>query len=122
MKRQYIEQLKKGITELALLYLIGEVPTYGYNIIKELEKRTTGYFKVKGGTIYPALQRLEMKRLVKSRYQQITERQGRRYYQITERGQQFLAERLAEWKDFSAVVSALMGMSSREEVIPPNVA
>ena len=122
MKRQYIEQLKKGITELALLYLIGEVPTYGYNIIKELEKRTTGYFKVKGGTIYPALQRLEMKRLIKSRRQQITERQGRKYYQITERGQQFLAKRLAEWKDFSAVVSALMGMSSREGFMPPKVA
>jgi PadR family transcriptional regulator PadR len=122
MKRQYIEQLKKGITELVLLYLIGEVPTYGYNIIKELEKRTTGYFKVKGGTIYPALQRLETKRLVKSRYQQITERQGRKYYQITEQGQQFLTKRLAEWKDFSAVVSALMGMSNREEFMPPKVA
>ena len=118
MKRQYNEQLKKGITELALLFLISEVPRYGYNIIKELEKRTTGYFKVKGGTIYPALQRLETKRLIKSRRRQTTERQARRYYQITEKGQQFLAERLVEWENFSAIVSQLLGMSSRSKAIP----
>jgi PadR family transcriptional regulator PadR len=118
MKRQYIEQLKKGITELALLYLISEVPRYGYNIIKELEKRTTGYFKLKGGTIYPALQRLETNGLVKSGHQQITELQTRRYYQITEKGEQFLAKRLAEWENFSTTVSRLVGTSSRGKTIP----
>ncbi|MCK4368481.1 MAG: helix-turn-helix transcriptional regulator [Dehalococcoidales bacterium] len=122
MKREYIEQLMKGITEPVLLYLINEVPTYGYNLIKELEKRTTGYFKLKGGTIYPALQRLETKGLVKSRRQRTTERQARKYYQITEKGQQFLANRLAEWKDFSMVVSMLMGISNTGKTVSPNTA
>ncbi len=110
MKRQYVEQLKKGITETALLYLINEVQTYGYNIIKELEKRTTGYLKLKGGTIYPALQRLEVKGLVESWRQLTTKRRSRRYYRITDEGREFLAKRLAEWQDFSRVVSALMGI------------
>jgi len=118
MKRQYNEQLKKGITELVLLFLISEVPRYGYNIIKELEKRTTGYFKVKGGTIYPALQKLETNGLVKSGRRQTTERQARRYYQITEKGQQFLAERLAEWESFSATVSRLVGASNPGRSMP----
>jgi len=122
MKRQYIEQLKKGITEIALLYLINEVQTYGYNIIKELEKRTTGYFKLKGGTIYPALQRLEIKGLVKSRRQQTTKRQSRKYYQITEKGKQFLASRLADWKDFSTAVSMLMGVSNTGKTVSPDTA
>ncbi len=112
MRRQYLEQLKKGMTEIALLYLINEVQTYGYSIIKELERRTTGYFKFKGGTIYPALRRLEIKGLIKSRWQQATERQSRKYYQITEPGKQFLADRLAEWKEFSSTLSMLMGLSS----------
>lgn len=109
MKRQYIEQLMKGVTESVLLYLLDEVPMYGYQIIKELEKRTTGYFKFKGGTIYPALQRLEMKGLIKGRWQQTTERQKRKYYQVTEKGHRFLVNRLAEWKEFSTAVSMLMG-------------
>ena len=106
---KYIRQLIKGVTEAILLYLISELQMYGYQIIKELEKRTTGYFKLKGGTIYPVLRRLEGKGLVKSRWQQITERQRRRYYEITDKGRQFLADRLAEWRDFSTAVSILMG-------------
>lgn len=111
MKRQYVEQLKKGITETALLYLINEVQTYGYSIIKELEKRTTGYLKLKGGTIYPALQRLEIKGLVESWRQRTTERRSRRYYKITDKGRQFLAKRLVEWQDFSTAISTLVGIA-----------
>jgi len=118
MKRQYIEQLVKGFTEPMMLYLINEMPMYGYQIIRELEKRTYGYFKPKGGTIYPVLQRLEMKGLVKSRWQQITERQARKYYQITEQGRQFLASRLAEWKEFSTAMSMLVGMTNTSKILP----
>ena len=108
---QYIQQLIKGVTEAILLYLINEIPMYGYQIIKELEKRTTGYFRLKGGTIYPVLQRLEGKGLIRGRWQQITERQRRKYYVITDKGRQLLTDRLAEWKDFSTAVSILMRMN-----------
>jgi len=117
MKRQYVEQLKKGITETALLYLINEVQTYGYSIIKELEKRTTGYLKLKGGTNYPALRRLEIKGLVKSWQQLTTERRSRRYYKITAKGRQFLARRLVEWQDFSQAVSTLMGVADSAKAV-----
>jgi PadR family transcriptional regulator PadR len=122
MKRQYVEQLKKGITETALLYLINEVQTYGYGIIKELEKRTTGYLKLKGGTIYPALQRLEIKGLVKSWQQRTTERRSRRYYKITDKGRQFLSKRLVEWQDFSLAVSTLMGVGDSAKAVSPDTA
>lgn len=122
MKRQYVEQLKKGVTETALLYLINEVQTYGYNIIKELEKRTAGYLKLKGGTIYPALQRLEIKGLVKSWQQRTTERRSRRYYKITDKGRQFLSKRLVEWQDFSLAVSTLMGISDSAKAASPDTA
>jgi len=105
---EYFQQLIKGVTEPILLYLINEIPMYGYQITKELKKRTAGYFKLKGGTIYPALQRLESKGLVTSRWQQITLHQRRKYYQITEKGQQFLVNRLADWKEFSTAVSMLL--------------
>ena len=119
---EYVEQLIKGVTEPLLLYLINEVPTYGYNIIKELEKRTTGYFKFKGGTIYPALRRLETRGLIKSKWQQTTKRQARKYYQITEKGRQFLANSLAGWKDFSTAVTMLMGMGDNAKAASPDAA
>lgn len=122
MKRNYIEQLKKGITETALLYLINEVPTYGYNIIKELEQRTTGYLKLTGGTIYPVLQRLELTGLVKSQWRRTTKFPARKYYRITDKGQQFLASRLTEWKDFSLAVSLLIGITANGKAVSPDKA
>ncbi len=122
MKRQYIEQLKKGLTETALLYLINEVQTYGYNLIKELERRTTGYFRFKGGTIYPALRRLELKGLIKSRWQRTAQRHSRKYYQITEQGRRLLADRLAEWRQFSSALSTLMGLSGTGKAASPDTA
>ncbi len=57
-------ELVKGNIEPLLLSLIGQQPMYGYQIIKELEKRSQGYFKFKEGTLYPVLHRLENAGLV----------------------------------------------------------
>ena len=55
----YGRELLKGNTDSLLLWLINYQPMYGYQIIKELEKRSNGYFQFKEGTLYPALHRLE---------------------------------------------------------------
>jgi PadR family transcriptional regulator PadR len=104
----YSRELLKGTTDPLLLYLINCGPTYGYQIIKELEKRSNGYFQFKEGTLYPALHRLERSKLIKGRWQRLPNGQERRYYHITRSGQQALAKRLAVWRDFSAAVQSIM--------------
>jgi PadR family transcriptional regulator PadR len=110
----YIQQLLKGLIDPILLSVINELPTYGYQIVKELEQKTEGYLRLKAGTVYPALIRLEKKGLLTSRWEQTTERQGRRYYQITEKGRQFLASRSDDWHDFCAVMNQLVPMPSTD--------
>jgi PadR family transcriptional regulator PadR len=75
--------------------------------VKELEKRSNGYFRFKEGTLYPALHRLERERLIEGKWQILPNGQQRRYYYITEKGQQVLAARLATWQDFSMAVQAV---------------
>lgn len=104
----YVQQLLKGLIDPIILSIIDRLPMYGYQIVKELERITGGYLKLKSGTIYPSLLRLEKNGLVVSRWKQVTEGRGRRYYQITEKGRQFLASRSVEWQDFCAVISRLM--------------
>lgn len=104
----YERELLKGNTDSLLLYLINCQPTYGYQIIKELEKRSSGYFQLKEGTLYPALHRLEKDKLVKGKWQKLPNGQERRYYYITRKGQQVLAKRLAAWQDFSTAVKAII--------------
>ncbi|MCD6568479.1 MAG: helix-turn-helix transcriptional regulator [Dehalococcoidia bacterium] len=101
-------ELLKGNTDSLLLSLISYQPMYGYQIIKELERRSNGYFRFREGTLYPALHRLERDELVRGEWQLLPNGQQRRYYSITPSGQEALAKRLTIWQDFSSAVKAII--------------
>lgn len=64
----YIPRGKRiGAVSMWLLLLLWARPTYGYEIIRELEKRFSGFWKPTTGTIYPALEKLEKEGLLTSR-------------------------------------------------------
>ena len=90
---------------LALLH--GE-PMYGYQIVKEVNQRSSGYFAFKEGTLYPALHRLERARLIEGRWEDTPNGVRRRYYFITERGKQELSDRQKEWRRFSRAMNSVM--------------
>ena len=104
----YERELLKGSTDSLLLRLISHQPMYGYQIIKELEKRSNGYFQFKEGTLYPALHRLEKAGFIQGKWQRLPGGQERRYYYITPKGEKALAERLVAWQDFSTAVALIM--------------
>lgn len=104
----YGRELLKGSTDAILLSLINQTPMYGYQIIKELEKRSNGYFQFKEGTLYPALHRLEKAGLIQGKWQTLPTGQERRYYFITEKGKQVLTEKLTTWRNFSEAVNAII--------------
>jgi len=108
MAQAYAQELLRGIVEPLLLSLIGELPMYGYQIIKELEKRSQGYLKVKESTIYSALRRLERQGLVLSSWQQVARSQKRRCYKLTEKGRQILSEKLTGWQEFYRAISNIV--------------
>jgi PadR family transcriptional regulator PadR len=99
MAKSYVRLLLRGVVEPLLLFIIGELPIHGYEIARELERRSEGYFDLTTSTLYSALRRLEHRGLVLSSWQQIS-RQKRRCYQLTEKGRQILAEELAQWEQF----------------------
>ena len=73
---------------------------YGYQIIKELEARSQGYFKFKEGTLYPALHRLENSGLMEGKWQVLANGQQRKYYHLTEKGLASLAEKKSHWNEY----------------------
>lgn len=108
----YRRELLKGSTDTLLLSLLKNQPMYGYQIIKELDKRSHGYFRFKEGTLYPALHRLEASGLVRGRWEQLPTGQERRYYHLTEKGLQLLEEKLAEWQIFSTAMGLITQLST----------
>jgi PadR family transcriptional regulator PadR len=103
---KYEADLLRGNTECLLLFLIMEEQyTYGYKLIKEIEKRSEGYFQFKEGTVYPALHRLENEGLIQGEWQKPQNGQEKRYYRITEKGKQVLREKLAAWQGFTTALN-----------------
>lgn len=102
----YHPDLLRGSTDILLLSLIDEMgSTYGYEMIKEIEKRSRGFFHCKEGTIYPALRKMENDGLTRGGWVELPNGQRRRYYKITAKGQEALAKKIAIWWDFTAAVN-----------------
>lgn len=90
----------KGSSGSLLLCLLEHQPMYGYQIAKELEARSQGYFIFKEGTLYPALHRLEKASLITGKWQILPNGRQRRYYYITAKGLSKLAVEKIRWRDF----------------------
>ena len=93
--------MRTGSTGVMILRLLADEPMYGYQMVKELQARSEGYFEMEQGTLYPALHRLERDNLVRSEWQIVGEGPPRKYYHITDAGQDALRESVAQWVDFS---------------------
>lgn len=96
--------MKVGAVSLWLLLLLAERPMYGYEIIKELEKKFSGYWKPKTGTIYPALEKLEKSKSVTSKVEFMDKAPDRKHYAITEKGQNELAESMVHWSKMAEII------------------
>ena len=104
----YDKELLKGNTETLLLALLSDEPMYGYQIVKEMDRRSSGYFQFREGTLYPALHRLEKSGMIRGAWTPSELGQQRRYYSLTEAGSRFLAAKTREWESFSAAVNLVM--------------
>jgi len=105
----YLPDLLRGNTESLLLFEINEQGnTYGYRLIKEIEKKSQGFFHFKEGTVYPALRKLENEGLIKGEWQELPSGQKRRYYQITEAGKEVLRKKIAAWQGFTDAVNLIL--------------
>ena len=80
-------KLGAGDLQLLLLHLLQENPRHGYELIKELESRTSGYYSPSPGVIYPALTYLE-----EIGFASVEAEGNKKLYRITETGAAFLKE------------------------------
>jgi len=96
--------MKIGAVSLWLLLLLSEKPMYGYEIIRELEKRFSGYWKPKAGTIYPALEKLEKNHMLTSRVEFREEAPDRKHYALTDAGRGELASTMAYWTRMTEIL------------------
>ncbi len=77
----------RGHLKYALLDLLQERPKHGYEMIKELEEKSSGFYTPSAGAVYPTLQMLEDRDWVTSQTQD-----SKKVYTLTDAGRAALAE------------------------------
>ncbi len=102
------KELVKGSTPILVLSLLRRKAMYGYEIIKEIEIKSSGVFNFKEGTLYPILHGFEDNEMVEAFWMEGENSRKRKYYKITDKGMKFLREREEEWQVFSTTVSKII--------------
>jgi len=98
-------QMRKGILELCVLSIISEKEAYPSDIIKQL-RNTKPKLIVNDGTMYPLLTRLKNAGILSYSWKESEVGPPRKYYSLTEAGNDFHHELLDAWNDLVATVNA----------------
>ena len=98
-------QLRKGLLELCILNSIRKDRLYGYDIVRKL--RAVPGLVVSEGTIYPILSRFKRQGLVRTSVEESPEGPPRKYYRLTEHGENLLKAMNEYWDAVSAGADAI---------------
>jgi Predicted transcriptional regulators len=107
-------QLKKGVIEILILKLLSREKMYGYQLLQELDIKSNGVFKMKEGTLYPVLYRLEDSGFISSLWEEPDYRSSdkrpvpRKYYQITPGGLAELAKLITDLNNLMKAIGLIL--------------
>ena len=102
----------RGHVETAVLSVLELTEAHGLEIVKRIEAAGSGALRLKEGSLYPALYRLEQAGLIKARWEgKNTGRRGarRRFYKLTPKGRRKLTEARDDWSYFVRIMNHVVG-------------
>lgn len=97
-------QMRKGVLELCVLRILKHQEAYTSDVINALKKVD---LLVVEGTLYPLLTRMKNADMLKYRWEESPSGPPRKYYQITKKGENLLAELETTWVAFVDSVNSL---------------
>jgi len=102
----------RGHLETMVLSALEQGEAHGLEILRRLEDAGCGLLRLKEGSLYPALYRLEAAGEVKAVWEQEPHgRRGarRRIYRLTAKGQRKLDAGRVEWQQFVRILGGILG-------------
>src|SRR5690349_5661380 len=97
-------ELLKGTLDMLILKTLTVQPLHGYAIAQQIHELSDNVLTVEQGSLYPALQRLQKKGWVTSRWSESPTGRRARYYTITASGRKRLGQEIS---DFDRVLLAI---------------
>lgn len=96
----------RAVLPLVILATVAEGETYGYLIAQQL--KSAGLGTIKGGTLYPILNRLERDGLLVSSWRAGIQGPGRKVFTITQAGRDHLIQRSTGWRSFTGRIAGIL--------------
>lgn len=102
------KEMLKGVIDMIVLALLTKQDLYGYELAKQVKRRTEDSFELKEGTLYLAFKRLELNGAIESYWGGESDGGRRKYYHLLPDGKRLLLKRKAEWEHLSQIVTVFM--------------
>jgi PadR family transcriptional regulator, regulatory protein PadR len=83
-------------------------PLHGYAIAARLEQVSGGALQLNMGTLYPALMRLEQRRLLRGEWGTTDTNRKARFYAVTSAGRRQLARERDAWDRMAGIIHTLL--------------
>jgi transcriptional regulator len=101
---------RKGSAELLILSALEDGQLHGYDIAREISRRSGGLLTFHVASLYPLLYKLEDRAWIAGRWVEKTGQRRRRYYRLTPEGRKMLAKQRGRWEAFVGALTRAAGL------------
>ncbi len=101
----------QGTLEMMVLKLLTREPSHGWGLSFRLREISRDVFDVNQGSLYPALQRLLRRGLVRSEWRASENNRRARFYEITPAGHRALEAAVVDWRRSSDAVNLVLRLA-----------
>ena len=108
MKTEDRFDLPQGTLDLLILRVIALGPIHGYAIAQRIQQMSREALQVQQGSLYPALHRLEYKKLLSSDWKPTETGREAKFYKLTVKGRVHLQSETESWKRLTDVVGLIL--------------
>jgi len=100
--------LLQGTLDMLILKIVALGPIHGYAIAQRIQQISRDVLQVQQGSLYPALHRLEKRRLVKADWRTTANGKEAKYYALTATGRKQLEAETENWARLSDAVGLIL--------------
>jgi len=108
-------ELKKGSAETLVLAVLEDGPRHGYELAKEIDRRSAGRLIFHVATLYTTLYRMEHAGLIAGRWVEKAGHRRKRFYRMTPAGRQRLAAARRHWREFVSAIDGVVLKPAAQE-------
>ena len=103
--------LLQGTLDLLILKTLVWGPRHGQAIARNIQEQSEDVLLVDHGSLYPALQRLELRGWIDAEWGVSDNNRKARFYTLTRAGRKQLASGEAQWKRLTRAIERILGPS-----------